>query len=242
MHISSIPLRTHDVSSHSEDAFIFPDADTTPHADPEAVPPPTGSVVSLISSNHSVDSLADLAASTTTIESTPAGTATPRGRQGPSGLSLLLARQLEAVEDSPGSSSTPTPTLEYPNGRLPTDPASNVRPPVRPALSPVVSFVGTVPNNQVSMPSETTPLLVDLEAGHHDNGRISSSKKDVKDRTSRIVSLLRRPHAPHITPRDVKNTAVTAIQSLPAVLLGTLLNILDGVSCAYVFSDHVGRR
>ena len=240
MHISNIPLRTPGASSHSEDAFIFPDANTTPDADSEAVPPPTGSVVSLVSSNHSADSLADLAASTTTIASAPSGTATPRGRQGPSGLSLLLARQ--TVEDSPGGSSTPTPTMEYPNGRLPTDPASNVRPPVRPALSPVVSFAGTAPDNQVSTPSETTPLLVDLEAAHHGNGRISTSKADIKDRTSRIVSLLRRPHAPHITPRDVKNTAVTAIQSLPAVLLGTLLNILDGVSCAYVFSDHVGRR
>lgn len=240
MHISSIPLRSPGASSHSEDAFIFPDVDAPPHAGPAAIPPHTGSAVSLVPSSHSMDSLTDLAASTTTIGSTPSGSATPRGRQGPSGLSLLLARQ--AAEDSPGDSLTPTPTLEHPNGRLPTDPASNVRPLVRPALSPVVSFAGIPSDDGVSTPSETTPLLEDLEAAHYSNGQLSGSKANIKDSRSRIVSLLRRPHAPRVTPRDVKNSAVTAIQSLPAVLLGTLLNILDGVSCAYVFRDHVGQR
>lgn len=238
MHISSIPLLS---PSHSEDdAFIFPDLDAPPHPGPVETPPHTGSTISLVPSNRSADSLTDLAASTTTISSTPSGSATPRGRGGPSGLSLLLARQ--SAEGSPSDSLTPTPTAEYPNGRLPTDPASNVRLLVRPALSPVISFAGITPDDGASTPSETTPLLDDLEAAHHSNGQLPVSKADITDRRSRIVSILRRPRAPHITPRDVKNAAVTAVQSLPAVLLGTLLNILDGVSCAYVFRDHVGQR
>ncbi|KAH9929172.1 uncharacterized protein B0H18DRAFT_220586 [Fomitopsis serialis] len=244
MHISSIPLRTTSATPHSEDAFIFPDVDTTPGAVSAGIPPQTGSVVSLVPSNQSTDSFTDLTASTTTIDSTPSGAATPRGRQGPSGLSLLLARQTH--EESPSGSSTPTPTLEHPHGRLrtvPTDPASDVpldHPPTRSALSPVLSFADAAQADRSNTLSETTPLLVDLEAAHPGNGRTYVPKAEGKERANRLLSLLCRPPASHLTLHAAKDTAVTAVQSLPAVLLGTLLNILDGVSCAYVFHDHVG--
>ncbi|KAH9840810.1 sulfate transporter family-domain-containing protein [Rhodofomes roseus] len=172
---------------------------------------------------------------------TPSGAATPRGRQGPSGLSLLLARQVQ--DESPGSSSTPTPTLEYPNGRLPTDPAGDVsleHPSARSALSPVRSFAGAAQVDRVSVHSETTPLLVDLEAAHHGNGGLFHPSSKGKERASRLLSLLRRPPAPHLSLHAAKDTAVIAVQSLPAVLLGTLLNILDGVSYGMIIFPAAG--
>ncbi|KZT66913.1 hypothetical protein DAEQUDRAFT_674125 [Daedalea quercina L-15889] len=52
--------------------------------------------------------------------------------------------------------------------------------------------------------------------------------------------MLRRPPAPHISLHAVRDTTVTAVQSLPAVLLGTLLNILDGVSYGMIIFPAAG--
>ena len=57
--------------------------------------------------------------------------------------------------------------------------------------------------------------------------------------TERTPLLVSPFHTPHHTPRKwvsrANSAAALAIRSVPAVILGLLLNVLDGISCAPVF-------
>lgn len=231
MHLSNLPLRTPNVTaSQLQEAFIFPDVSEAPdEMDAEALPLPSASVPSLLSSRH-FGSVTDLTASTTTTASAQSGTMTPRGHSGPSGLSLLLARQNPDEPVSSGTSDAATSRAERPPFSLAY--TNGVRPLDR--ESPSIHYENANPGEAHNDPSESAPLLSDVEAAQpsYNGGRHPSQKVEGRRRGMKgALSLLPRLKLPTPSLRVVKVVSADAVQSLPAVLLGTLLNILDGISC-----------
>ncbi|KAI0933274.1 hypothetical protein AcV7_004789 [Taiwanofungus camphoratus] len=258
MQISNIPLRTPNMlSAHSQDSFIFPDVEESAEdVGREVLPPPSVSVPSVLSTRRS-DSITDLTASTATVESTQHGTVTPKGRTNPfqpSGLSLLLARQSEEGTSRPArpaastlSSSAPTPTALRPNGKYPaTDPSGSGdvpldHPSLKTALSPVVSSADAAHAEILTESSESAPLLADLEAAHPSYSNNGDGHRGSGGKCSKglLAGLRRSPlHRPNM--RCAKSLFVTAAQSLPAVILGTLLNVLDGISYGMIIFPTSG--
>ncbi|KZT04035.1 uncharacterized protein LAESUDRAFT_658528 [Laetiporus sulphureus 93-53] len=93
----------------------------------------------------------------------------------------------------------------------------------------------------VTETSESAPLLADLEAAHAAyNGGGVPSKSKRKSRVPILLSRMRTSVRSTPGPRDIKNLATIALTSLPAVLLGTLLNILDGVSYGMIIFPATG--
>lgn len=83
-------------------------------------------------------------------------------------------------------------------------------------------------------PSERSPLL-DVEAAptpYTSNGHGQSDA--VCKRTSKGVLDRWRGEHPATQLKDVMTTTAHAV---PAVILGTLLNILDGISCMFVLFE-----
>lgn len=201
MQLSSIPLRS-PLTSHSPDSFIFPTALTGDHA----------SVAPSFTSVLTADTATDLTASTTS-----ASTAAPRGRSlrgslEPSGLSLLLAHENEGAEQSSESVITPTAERPYPT----------------PLQAVVTGLSGQRASGSSRQPSEHSPLL-DVEAvptSYTSNGH--GSPDAVSKRSSRGILGLWRGRTPSAHLGDALTATVLAV---PAVVLGTLLNILDGISC-----------
>lgn len=165
------------------------------------------SIAPSISSALTTDSGTDLTASTTTTN-----TAAPRGRTAePSGLSLLLAQQDEGPSFDHSSEPVTTPTAERP---FPT-----------PLQVVVMDAEGHASSAE---PSERTPLL-DVEAARVPSATNGHGNPEaVARRTSKGVLerwTYRKPAA------ELGNVLAVAVRALPAVILGTLLNILDGISC-----------
>lgn len=170
------------------------------------------------------EDVTDLEASTSTLSTHPAsGEMTPRAPPSPSqpsGLSLLLARHDERSRPTTTSptadSTTATPTLERPTY-------------MGAPLSIVRESRSASPTSEEPLHSnESVPLLSDLEANHqtyHTNGHAQpepvgkrGTRGAVKDLTLRIS-------------KGSGPVLKDGLKSIPAVILGTLLNILDGVSC-----------
>ena len=209
MQLSSLSLRS-PLASYASDSFIFP---TAAGAGDQA------SIAPSISSAATTDSATDLTASTSS-----AGTTTPRGRllrdaaaAEPSGLSLLLAQQSQQLPPQESEDSLATPTADRPY-KIPTQII------VTDSTPTVVQHVA------VDQFSERTPLL-DVEAaqpsyssaGVDMGNNLPVSKKDYKG-----VVYRWKGYSPSVALGGVLSSAVRA---LPAVVLGTLLNILDGISC-----------
>lgn len=219
MQLSSMPMKS-PLSSLSADSFIFPTTVANiPGEDRASIAPSIASVLT-------TDSATDLSASTATISS--ADTAAPVIRAGrrasfhPSGLSLQLARQSGSELVSSGES-LETPTAERPFPRH--------EPIQRP---PSAGHRQSSDQDTRSRQSESTPLLGDVEAAQpayngNGNGHASSHLpvEAVGKRTSRgkLVGWGKR-----VRPDAIQHIA-TAGRAVPAVILGTLLNILDGISC-----------
>lgn len=240
MHLSNLPLRTPNVTaSQLQEAFIFPDVSEAPdEMDAEALPLPSASVPSLLSSRH-FGSVTDLTASTTTTASAQSGTMTPRGHSGPSGLSLLLARQNPDEPVSSGTSDAATSRAERPPFSLAY--TNGVRPLDR--ESPSIHYENANPGEAHNDPSESAPLLSDVEAAQpsYNGGRHPSQKVEGRRRGMKgALSLLPRLKLPTPSLRVVKVVSADAVQSLPAVLLGTLLNILDGISYGMIIFPASG--
>lgn len=205
MQLSSIPLRS-PLTSQSPDSFIFPSALA---GDQASVAPSFSSVLT-------ADTATDLTASTTS-----ASTAAPRGRSQrgslePSGLSLLLAHEHEDAAAERSHESLITPTAE------------------RPYPSPIQVVVTDTSRQYESesphQPSERSPLLdVEAVATPYTNGH--GSPDAVSKRTSRGVFSRWRGKRPI---KHVGDVLTTSMHAVPAVILGTLLNILDGISCMYL--------
>ncbi|KAM5540073.1 hypothetical protein V8D89_006213 [Ganoderma adspersum] len=249
MEISSIPLttRSNTEPSRSQDtdaeAFIFPDLATSPaHAHATDLPPESAAS-SVISFRHAEDG-SDLEASTSTLSTQGAGAITPRAHSGtpqPSALSLLLARHDEEVRSGAPSpvvdSQEPTPTTERPTWMART--LSMVR-----EQSDTSRAVSHTEEETAHAPSdENVPLLADLEANHRTYRTNGDSRLEpIGKRSARgVVKDFGYRVAKQSGP-----AAKDAVKSIPAVILGTLLNVLDGISygmiifpAAGVF-DHLG--
>lgn len=172
----------------------------------------------------------------------------------PSALSILLARQREGQSSSSQSSQSSTPKqraeIRPPQeGIPPTIPESpkieNAAPLDEEHLPSPAAKRGrgiSQGNGELNAPSESTPLLADVERGRAQQRPSFSSTQSwrwpeqpsaTSPGRSKLAIAAKRLRA--ITSSEaLKNTALIAAKSVPAVLLGSLLNILDGVSCAYM--------
>ncbi len=96
--------------------------------------------------------------------------------------------------------------------------------------------------------SQPTPPLLQLqrEQQHEQQQEHRQYTPPLRSMTPLLRSLTERTpllpssfHTTHYTPRKwvsrAKSTATQAMHSVPAVILGLLLNVLDGISCASVF-------
>lgn len=184
----------------------------------------------------------DRSAATAATSSTAAPTETGASHQDlarrppPSGLAIALARQKSSAEASPaGSVSDPTtPTAGLP--ALSENAESRNRAAVYDGLlaapSPAPSGAG----------DERSPLLVKMAQGAAPTygathqalplpiGHQPASKQKQKQKRPFDAVALRVKKV--ATLGTLTYVAKTSVASVPAVILGTLLNILDGVSCA----------
>ncbi|CDO73882.1 hypothetical protein BN946_scf185016.g39 [Trametes cinnabarina] len=239
MEISSIPLSTPSrLSVQSSDAFIFPDVGASSNEEDENGVM-SASLTSDLSFKH-VEDVTDLEASTSTLSTQPgSGAVTPRALQGssqPSGLSLLLARhdQLSRSEaTSPLDSETTTPTAERPN--MMGAPLETIRENNSRSSSREVSTCSGERRRASS--NESVPLLADLEANHQiyqtngDSRPEAVCKRNAKGVVKDLTFRISRGSGPVI--KD-------ALRSIPAVILGTLLNILDGISYGMIIFPAAG--
>lgn len=143
----------------------------------------------------------------------------------PSGLSLLLAkRRAELLSSSsretglPGSLESLSLTPQLRNEPI----GSSTSPPVR-TVSQTSGPEGSSP--QIS---EEAPLLAH-NAAHHIS--YSSVEAGLSHLPSKSTFRIRLVSASQTVCARSGDLLATCIRSLPAVLLGMLLNILDGVSC-----------
>lgn len=243
-------------SIQSRDSFIFP---AVGRSSDGSAPEPPLSVSPPRSSQSSVNTI-DLSESTSSVGSFDVGTITPKGKvvapPSPSGLSLLLARrqgypssdethQEGHSSEAPPSDSTQTPTIEhYRTLPPPVEQPLNVESdaPSQPTVSqspqstrwehdpPVLQDEGL---NDIT---ETVPLLGTREADRiwytlNGHAHPESGPKSRRGILKTIASHIHRA----VKAQNIEHSLLTAVNSLPAVLLGCLLNILDGVSCEYCY-------
>jgi hypothetical protein len=170
----------------------------------------------------------------TPIVETP-GKASPPSPTSPSGLSLLIAREREAVSKT-GSSPTAIDSSSS-RDREQTAAAEGAE---------HLGFGSDTPRSASlidlsheclldgppHVASEVTPLLARTPDG---NGHLPTHFVPI----SRHQNLAKRVHfflSESRKSKNIKNVVSTAIKSIPAVMLGSLLNILDGVSCGYTIA------
>lgn len=254
MQLSSIPFRS---PLSAQESFIWPiSVGPTPEVESlstttsfsSALPPDeqdfNRDVIDIVVSGAS--------SSTNTAATTPRG---PGGSFHPSGLSLLLARQTEAATTQLSSNQLSTTATEH---SIDTQ-SPSVQSVARSVPTQDARSVGAT--SALSLASEheheRAPLLGDVESSfpsYTANGGPDRSvnttplnghatPEAVSKRTARGILAGWHYRAFRPTSLDsVRDVATTAVRSLPAVLLGTLLNILDGVSCAYACVRHRDRR
>lgn len=218
------------------DSFIFPSGyNPVPQIGSGSLPNIPSS--STPSSKGFSTQTSDLSASTSTLGSSNtvqnllSGIATPRGRDmshptaTPSALSILLSRYADGATPKVPHSQTPTLTPQH---KQPQDFTPLAHPEAM--VNQNMSARSEVPRLTSSPVTETSPLLP-LTSGTVTtmNGHPAPSKHP-KSSSKRLSSLMRgligKTHKNY--PQELGHSI---LKSLPAVLLGTLLNILDGVSC-----------
>ncbi len=197
-----------------------------------------------IASLATAGSVTDLTNATSTLGDMRAGSMTPRGRTPtahPSALSVMMSRQVEenrASKSDVSQSVTPAATQRV------------IRPDTPDGATEAHSMNGAVRDaEQLSRAhilvsdsiSEESPLLRDVEAGrptYMGNGTAQTpSTPQSPFGKGSFVGMVRkwRNQAFPASPAEVfRGVLVDSLRSLPAVVLGTLLNILDGVSCKSV--------
>lgn len=233
MQLSSLPLKS-PLSVHFSETFIFP---TTSLQVPAAGAEDRISIAASLSSALTADSASDvLSSSAATASST--NTAAPLSRERvpstqPSGLSLLRPQRAEdeAIPTVTSEESLPTPTMERPY------PVPHQHAPLK--SSEIAESSHSTAHNPPRRYSERSHLLGDVEAlratyttnGHTTNGNGHVQPEAVGKRTSKGTlagwgsHLLKGAHT-----EELKHVPALAVKALPAVILGTLLNILDGIS------------
>ncbi|KAF8882992.1 sulfate transporter family-domain-containing protein [Infundibulicybe gibba] len=155
------------------------------------------------------------------FSSPSSGSTTPRpvqARPQPSGLSLL--------RPTPSSLSSASPSLPSPS---PPPSSASSTPTLTPKSPNVVS-------------TETTPLLSSsTPPGGSTSSPTRKGYSSPATPTPLLSSLLRRRQpAISVSPTKVKNLLRNGVKSLPAVLLGSLLNVLDGVSYGMIIFPATG--
>jgi hypothetical protein len=235
---------------HTPESFIYPIANYHPKSPHDRSERP---IPSTLSQSISADNIIDLSSTSSRSTSTSPndGVLTPRahdkGALYPSGLSLLLASR--GREDAPKGvdtdkpSSSPLgvesslvssiPAAAERSEDLPTKDAQDIvtagSDPVDPThtVNPISTLPPFTARRFDGDLTETAPLLGGSHRSHHSSPSApSKSSKDfgaLKSAGHFIYDSLRPDHLGHAFSVGVK--------SLPAVLLGSLLNILDGVSC-----------
>ena len=154
-------------------------------------------------------------------ESTP--TFSPPGPPGPSHRSYILHHDRPLPDQEP-----PGPDLPVPSHTSPSSPTQKHRfdqttaTDLTPLLDP--SFPSTrFPSYTCSSspPSDPKPLDNSAKSPHDDTCRVRIAHRA----SAHIAEALR--------PKSLQNGLTLAVKALPAVVLGSLLNILDGVSCEF---------
>jgi hypothetical protein len=158
---------------------------------------------------------------------------------GPSALSILMAN---ASPRSTLASDNTTP-------RAPASPTDASNQPLRSTPSQVPSSIFNTPSKNLSSSDERTPLLRHISEESYSAPNIKSSAVSsapasslpppssssaptfAKSTPGRLIARAKSAARIHFTPAALRESGTIAIKSLPAVLLGSLLNILDGVSC-----------
>lgn len=220
MQLSGVPLSSRPSFSSGMQfqppTSLVPDSEAliTPHAETSIpafiFPPPSESVRSLPLEQPRERTGTPSSSSIYLAESTSTLDARPSHPPPPSNLSILMAQHSrspsrERADDD--EDGAPTPVVSQPS------------PPLHQLQRE--QRQGQGPQRQPYTPPlrSMTPLL-----------------RSLTERTPLIPSSF---HTTHHTPRKwvshAKSTAELAIRSVPAVILGLLLNVLDGISCAPVF-------
>ncbi|RPD58190.1 hypothetical protein L226DRAFT_466264 [Lentinus tigrinus ALCF2SS1-7] len=131
-----------------------------------------------------------------------------------------MHRSLSVIREQPSAPVTPTDVREWPSRPVASRDSSRGR-----------ESTGSESSN------ESAPLLSDLEANHrtyHANGNShpeAVGKRSTRGTVKEVASRLARGTGP---------VAMTALRSIPAVILGTLLNILDGISYGMIIFPAAG--
>ena len=220
---------------------------------PSPVEPSKGSPSSLTQPTHRVARSPDSISKDNYASPRIASPTEPANRDGfgstkphPSALSLLLARQRQQEGESPRSSvRTGSPGSDVHRSLGVAQSSGDLRSHAEPMDTS--QFTGNGIRNttpDVSIPiSEVTPLLQNsMGPSIHGSMRPSntlpltsphgSQTRPFGLSKSRWNSITKRMRAA-VSGKAVKESAKLMVGSLPAVLLGSLLNILDGVSCEY---------
>lgn len=190
-----------------------------------------------------------------------AGAFTPRGvgpvLSPPSALSVLLARKQEAKKSreslgnehvtsetglSPTSQTSLTPTNER-QGNTFSPVATDVPRVLEPRSYPAASCGACFGQDQLGRtPDETTSLLpADCTTIRHQDA-IDASHAALKTQMHHAKPVTQSDYGSTVLSKPSEtshhifdpNIARKAVRAIPAVILGTLLNILDGVSCTYL--------
>ncbi|TFY58018.1 hypothetical protein EVG20_g8313 [Dentipellis fragilis] len=231
------------------DEFIFPHPSAS--ASSSIAPSAASSAVDLTASTITNATVTTTATTTTT--STGSNTAVPSAvntlrapspvTHSASALTLLMAEHGSSRESSPGRTRAGDAT---PRPRRAEVPISPMRESVQ-ASQDVEERISVVSPSIASV-DEQAPLLGDLEAAHPGygsgaNGRAlpGSPGEPAKPRPGLYSRMLRAGKGKvHIDGKSVKQVGQDAVSAVPAVVLGALLNVLDGVSYGMIIFPASG--
>ena len=229
MHLSDM-LLTPSASSHGQpqnDDFIFPVVD--PPDERAEMAESNGRPPGLSTSMQSSASLTNLSPSTVLA---------------PSNLSILLRRHDESPTRD--HSSSPVTTTEPRIRRLPSVSESSIRfvpqPPNRASVYDALLAPSPSPSLRdrnwdrvySAGEGENTPLLQTSLTTPLPSYTTQTNISELKSKS--IPSRIARHAKEAMSKENMGYFVVTSLKSIPAVLLGTLLNVLDGVSCELLLS------
>ncbi|THH18561.1 hypothetical protein EW146_g2464 [Bondarzewia mesenterica] len=258
LHLSPQPSTT----TSTSEAFVFP----RPPADTMSLPLSTSFSTTATSPSawggqEEDGGVSDLTASTSTMGPgtlTPHGSRSTLGEIPPSGLTLLLARQHTAIADAAredegtddlrSGSATPHVLPAHVPSPVPATITVHTTPPTSADARPeqlVDTYNPPDPTAKhairtLSFASERTPLLVDVEAYNeaqlHPHPHANGYAHPPSARKPRGIRKVLRS----ATPANVAWAGKEVARALPPVLLGTLLNVLDGVSYGMIIFPAAG--
>ncbi|TCD70373.1 hypothetical protein EIP91_003725 [Steccherinum ochraceum] len=237
----------------SQDAFIFPTSTLHSPAEEDEgasrIEPLSASISSVLMGE---DVSSDLSASTSTISTQRGGVLTPRGGGGraerfQSGIALLRSHQegLENVDIPASQEPTPTGTPKaFADAPVPAGIAS-ASVDTTPPTSDVLRQDAALREPPEPEPERRT-LLGDVENGPTNYHSVDSSPSGrggggpQKSFAQRVINSWRHRLSTAPGTSSINKIPAEVVRALPAVLLGGLLNILDGVSYGMIIFPAAG--